>query len=54
MGCFNGLVNRREELYKECVAALQGGKLLSGKDFKAIKKALQEAFESADAKLLKW
>lgn len=45
----------REELYKECYAALQGKKrLLSGKDFKAIKKALEDAFESADAKLLKW
>lgn len=44
----------REELYRECVAALKGGKLLSGKDFKEIKTALQDAFESADAKLLKW
>lgn len=44
----------REELYKECYAALQEKKLLSGKDFKAIKKALEEAFETADAKLLKW
>ncbi|XP_073130904.1 protein phosphatase 2C 57 [Henckelia pumila] len=44
----------REELYKECVAALQGGHLLNGSDFKAIKKALTEAFENADAALLKW
>lgn len=44
----------REELYRECVAALQDRKLLSGKDFKAIKTALQDAFESVDAKLLKW
>lgn len=44
----------REELYEECVGALEGGKLLSRKDFKAIEKALQEAFESVDAKLLKW
>ncbi|KAH6828140.1 thylakoid-associated phosphatase 38 [Perilla frutescens var. hirtella] len=44
----------REELYRECVAALQGGKLLSGKDLKAVEKALQDAFESVDAKLLKW
>ncbi|KAH9780154.1 protein phosphatase 2C 57 [Citrus sinensis] len=42
----------RDELYKECVAALQGGLLLSGKDFDAIKKALQEAFENVDMKLL--
>lgn len=44
----------RDELYKECVAALQDGLLLSGKDFGAIKKALQEAFENADTKLLSW
>lgn len=49
-----GCLYCREELYRECVAALQGGQLLNGKDFKAIKKALQEAFENADAKLLKW
>ncbi|CAK7352666.1 unnamed protein product [Dovyalis caffra] len=34
------------ELYKECVAALQGGLLLNGKDFNAIRKALEEAFEN--------
>ncbi|KAL2550800.1 Protein phosphatase 2C 57 [Forsythia ovata] len=50
---FSSVKFLREELYKECVAALQG-LLLIGKDFKAIKKALQEAFESSDAKLLKW
>ncbi|KAL5736929.1 hypothetical protein ACOSQ2_031717 [Xanthoceras sorbifolium] len=42
----------KDELYKECVAALQGGLLLSGKDLNAVKKALQEAFENADTKLL--
>lgn len=46
--------NCREELYKECVAALQGGQVLNSKDFKTIKKALQEAFETTDKKLLKW
>ncbi|KAK6117686.1 hypothetical protein DH2020_048538 [Rehmannia glutinosa] len=51
---FSSVEFLREELYKECVAALQGGQLFNGKDFKAIKKALQDAFESADAKLLKW
>ncbi|KAL2339595.1 hypothetical protein Fmac_007535 [Flemingia macrophylla] len=45
--------NYRDELYKECVAALQGGLLLVEKDFKAIKGALQEAFLKADMKLLK-
>ncbi|KAK8521103.1 hypothetical protein V6N13_077223 [Hibiscus sabdariffa] len=43
----------REELYKECVTALQGGVLLKG-DFNSIKKALAEAFEIADKKLLNW
>ncbi|KAB1205104.1 Protein phosphatase 2C 57 [Morella rubra] len=42
----------RDELYKECVAALQGGLLLSGKDLKTITEALQEAFAKADMKLL--
>lgn len=53
MECLNDVGWCREELYRACVAALQDQKLLSGKDFKAIKKALQEAFESVDAKLLK-
>ncbi|KAK3034723.1 hypothetical protein RJ639_032676 [Escallonia herrerae] len=51
---FSSVKFLRDELYKECVKALQGGLLLSGKDFDAIRKALQEAFESADAKLLNW
>ncbi|XP_073306786.1 protein phosphatase 2C 57 [Primulina huaijiensis] len=51
---FSSVKFLREELYKECVAELQGGHLLNGKDFKAIKKALTEAFENADAELLKW
>lgn len=51
---FSSVKFLREELHKECVAALQGGHLLNGKDFKAIKKALTEAFENADAELLKW
>ena len=51
---FSSVKFLRDELYKECIAALQGGSLLSGKDFKGVKKALQGAFESADAKLIKW
>lgn len=51
---FSSVKFLRDELYKECVAALQGGLLLSGKDFKAVKKALERAFESVDAKLLNW
>lgn len=44
----------REELYKECVGALQVGSLLSGGDFVAIKEALIKAFENVDRNLLKW
>ncbi|VFQ66069.1 unnamed protein product [Cuscuta campestris] len=44
----------RDELYKECVRELQGGLLLNGKDLNAVRKALQEAFESADEKLMNW
>ncbi|XP_052197895.1 protein phosphatase 2C 57 [Diospyros lotus] len=44
----------RDELYKECVIALQGGLLLSGKDFNNIRTALQEAFENTDTKLVNW
>ncbi|EOA16786.1 hypothetical protein CARUB_v10005006mg [Capsella rubella] len=44
----------REELYKECVGALQAGSLLNGGDFAAIKEALIKAFESVDRNLLKW
>ncbi|XP_022737410.1 protein phosphatase 2C 57-like isoform X2 [Durio zibethinus] len=44
----------RDELYKECVTALQDGILLNGGDFNAIKKALMIAFENADKKLLNW
>ncbi|OIW15279.1 hypothetical protein TanjilG_08076 [Lupinus angustifolius] len=44
----------RDELYKECLEALQGGLLLVEKDFKAIKEALEEAFVKADTRLLKW
>uniref|UniRef100_A0A2P2LIT9 Protein phosphatase n=1 Tax=Rhizophora mucronata TaxID=61149 RepID=A0A2P2LIT9_RHIMU len=46
------LGNNRDELYKECVAALQGGLLLNGKDFNAIRNALLGAFQSVDLKLL--
>ncbi|CAH9118450.1 unnamed protein product [Cuscuta epithymum] len=44
----------RDELYEECVRALHGGVLLNGKDLNVIRKALQEAFENADAKLVNW
>ncbi|XVF12693.1 hypothetical protein REPUB_Repub08aG0141100 [Reevesia pubescens] len=44
----------RDELYKECVTALQGGILLNEGDFNTIKKGLAEAFENADKKLINW
>lgn len=47
------LSDYRDELYKEFVAALQGG-LLSGKDFSAITNAIKEVFENVDRKLLNW
>ncbi|BBG98400.1 thylakoid-associated phosphatase 38 [Prunus dulcis] len=49
---FNSVKFLRDELYKECCAALQGGLLLRGNDFKTIREALQETFEKVDAKLL--
>ncbi|EPS62033.1 hypothetical protein M569_12759 [Genlisea aurea] len=42
----------RDELYGECMAALQGGRLLIERDFGRIKKALEEAFLNADERLL--
>ncbi|KAG5558875.1 hypothetical protein RHGRI_008730 [Rhododendron griersonianum] len=51
---FSSVKFLREELYKECVTTLQSGLLLSGKDLNSTSKALQEAFERADAKLLHW
>ncbi|ESW08499.1 hypothetical protein PHAVU_009G050800 [Phaseolus vulgaris] len=52
-GGFSSVEFLRDELYKECVEALQGGLLLVQKDFKAAKGALQEAFLKADTRLLK-
>ncbi|XP_071721668.1 protein phosphatase 2C 57-like [Rutidosis leptorrhynchoides] len=44
----------RDELYKECVAALEGGSVLRGKDSSRIKQELVKAFEKTDEKLLSW
>lgn len=44
----------RNELYKECCTALQGGLLLTEKRFNAIREALYEAFRKVDEKLLNW
>lgn len=51
-GGFSSVKFLRDELYKECCAALQGGILLSGKRFNEIREALQEAFQKVDKKLL--
>ncbi|CAI0544600.1 unnamed protein product [Linum tenue] len=51
---FNSVKFLRDELFKECVVALQGGSLLGGKDFGAIRAALEGAFQNADSRLLSW
>ncbi|XAR52192.1 Phosphoprotein phosphatase [Bertholletia excelsa] len=51
---FSSVKFLRDELYKECVKALQGGLLLNGKDFNSIRIALEGAFGEVDAKLLNW
>ncbi|KAG7013313.1 Protein phosphatase 2C 57 [Cucurbita argyrosperma subsp. argyrosperma] len=42
----------REELYKDCITAVQGGLLLNGGDFEVIKAALEKAFDDTDKRLL--
>ncbi|KAL5539335.1 hypothetical protein UlMin_024317 [Ulmus minor] len=44
----------RDELYKECCVALQGGLILIEKDFNTVREALQETFRKVDEKLLNW
>ncbi|XP_077212514.1 thylakoid-associated phosphatase 38 isoform X2 [Tasmannia lanceolata] len=51
---FSSVEFLRDELYKECVMALQDGLLLSGRDFNAIRDAVHKAFANVDAKLLLW
>ncbi|KAK6926029.1 PPM-type phosphatase-like domain [Dillenia turbinata] len=51
---FSSVKFLRDELYKECVAALQGGLILKGNDFDAVRKALEDAFENADTRLINW
>ncbi|CAI0452499.1 unnamed protein product [Linum tenue] len=51
---FNSVKFLRDELFKECVVALQGGSLLGGKDFGAIRAALEGAFQNTDSRLLSW
>ncbi|CAM6094503.1 unnamed protein product [Calypogeia fissa] len=44
----------RDELYKECVDALQEGKLLESDDQNAVQEALVNAFHQTDTRLLSW
>ncbi|KAK1301946.1 putative protein phosphatase 2C 5 [Acorus calamus] len=44
----------RDALYDECERVLEGGLVLTSKNFKAIKDAIQEAFVIVDAKLITW
>ncbi|KAH8953283.1 hypothetical protein BDL97_08G016400 [Sphagnum fallax] len=44
----------RDELYKECVTALDGGALLESKDLSEAEAALTHAFLHADKRLLSW
>uniref|UniRef100_A0A0D9V1Y6 protein-serine/threonine phosphatase n=1 Tax=Leersia perrieri TaxID=77586 RepID=A0A0D9V1Y6_9ORYZ len=44
----------REELYKECAAALDGGAVLSTKNLEAITDSIQRAFATVDANLSTW
>ncbi|RWR96417.1 protein phosphatase 2C 57 [Cinnamomum micranthum f. kanehirae] len=53
-GGFSSVKFLRDELYKECLAALQGGLLLSSRDFSVIRDAIQKAFVETDSKLSNW
>ncbi|KAG1367673.1 protein phosphatase 2C 57 [Cocos nucifera] len=51
---FSSVEYLRNELYKECTIALQGGLLLTSKNFNAVRDAIQKAFQNVDSKLLIW
>ncbi|XP_038987151.1 probable protein phosphatase 2C 5 isoform X2 [Phoenix dactylifera] len=51
---FSSVEFLRNELYKECTIALQGGLLLTSKNFNAVRDAIQKAFQNVDSKLLIW
>ncbi|XP_020269241.1 probable protein phosphatase 2C 5 isoform X4 [Asparagus officinalis] len=51
---FSSVEFLRDELYNECVEVLQGGLLLTSKNFDAIKAGIAKAFETVDKKLLTW
>ncbi|KAG0538047.1 hypothetical protein BDA96_03G201600 [Sorghum bicolor] len=51
---FSAVQFLRDELYKECAAALDGGAVLSTKNLDAITVSIQRAFAAVDAKLSTW
>ncbi|KAG2598324.1 probable protein phosphatase 2C 5 isoform X2 [Panicum virgatum] len=51
---FSAVQFLRDELYKECAAALDGGTVLSTKNLEAITASIQRAFAAVDAKLSTW
>ncbi|KAJ3671206.1 hypothetical protein LUZ60_008632 [Juncus effusus] len=51
---FSAVQFLRDELYKECLSALQGGNLLNKKNSDAIREAIQQAFANVDTRLLSW
>ncbi|CAL4963241.1 unnamed protein product [Urochloa decumbens] len=51
---FSAVKFLRDELYKECAAALDGGAVLSTKNLDAITASIQRAFAAVDAKLTTW
>ncbi|KAG6472521.1 hypothetical protein ZIOFF_069986 [Zingiber officinale] len=44
----------REELYKECVTAMQGGLLLTSNNFGVVREAIEKAFANLDVRLSIW
>jgi protein phosphatase 1A len=44
----------RDELYKECAAALDGGAVLNTKNLEAITESIRRAFATVDANLSTW
>ncbi|KAJ4820952.1 Protein phosphatase 2C [Rhynchospora pubera] len=51
---FSSVQFLRDELYKECSLALQGGSVLNNKNIDAIKDAIQLAFVNVDSRLSSW
>ncbi|CAO2190636.1 unnamed protein product [Urochloa humidicola] len=51
---FSAVQFLRDELFKECAAALDGGAVLSSKNLDVITASIQHAFAAVDAKLTTW